>query len=220
MVRRPFSTFTLLIAGALFAVPALAHPGGGGAGLGSGGPSDHPVGAAAMGHFGGSSLGPGGGPGNFGANGQADNPLAHANFGRSDIDHGDHAAQVRPAALGGGRDAHAAASANSTPAVLDNAKLEAALTRSLTRKGVTLPAGGLKSACAGFHSLGQCVAALHVAQNLDLPGGFAALKTAAIAPNSSLGKAIQQLDPSRRHVAAVTRKADREADADLDAAKG
>ena len=62
-------------------------------------------------------------------------------------------------------------------------------------------------ACDGFKNLGQCVAAAHVAKNLDIPGGFTALKDMmlGISPNGtstatskpmSLGKAIQALDPN------------------------
>src|SRR6266849_6514315 len=40
----------------------------------------------------------------------------------------------------------------------------------------TLTGQDAQTACGGFKNLGQCVAAAHVAKNLDLPGGFAALK--------------------------------------------
>jgi hypothetical protein len=33
-----------------------------------------------------------------------------------------------------------------------------------------------KIACSGFKNLGQCIASMHVAKNLDIPGGFEPLK--------------------------------------------
>src|SRR6266853_4509281 len=66
----------------------------------------------------------------------------------------------------------------------------------------------LKTDASAFKNFGQFVAAAHVAKNLDIPGGFAALmcdmtnKTAVGATSTctnttkmSLGKAIQTLDP-------------------------
>ncbi len=54
-----------------------------------------------------------------------------------------------------------------------------------------------QAACNGFKNLGQCVAAAHVAKNLDIPGGFDALKAKMTGAGSvSLGKAIQQLSPN------------------------
>lgn len=53
-----------------------------------------------------------------------------------------------------------------------------------------------QSACDGFKNLGQCVAAAHVARNLDIPGGFDALKAKVTGTDAvSLGKAIEQLSP-------------------------
>ena len=59
----------------------------------------------------------------------------------------------------------------------------------------TLTGEDATSACNGFKNLGQCVAAAHVAKNLDIPGGFDALK-AKTTGTVSLGKAIEQLAPS------------------------
>ena len=81
------------------------------------------------------------------------------------------------------------------------------------------------SACQGFKNLGQCVAAAHVAKNLEIPGGFTALKDkmlgisasgSATTPSKpmSLGKAIQTLDPSA-NVKAETKKAKQQADQDV-----
>src|SRR5215471_14636748 len=86
-----------------------------------------------------------------------------------------------------------------TQKLTDNTKLADKISK-LTGMSAT-------SACQGFKNLGQCVAAAHVAKNLDIPGGFTALKDKmlGISPNGtstatskpmSLGKAIQALDPN------------------------
>jgi len=52
------------------------------------------------------------------------------------------------------------------------------------------------SACNGFKNFGQCVAAAHVAKNLNIPGGFDALKAKITGVDAvSLGKAIKGLAP-------------------------
>jgi len=81
------------------------------------------------------------------------------------------------------------------------------------------------AACQGFKNLGQCVAAAHVAKNLNIPGGFTALKDKmlGLSPNGtasasskpmSLGKAIQVLDPTASTKTAVA-KAKRQANQDI-----
>jgi hypothetical protein len=63
--------------------------------------------------------------------------------------------------------------------------------------------------------MGQCVAAAHVAKNLDIPGGFDALKAKLIGSGSvGLGKAIQALAP-KADAKSEARKANRQADDDL-----
>ena len=94
-----------------------------------------------------------------------------------------------------------------------NTKLDSTLTTKLQSKNL-LPAGtDLKSACSGFRNLGQCVAAIHVSHNLNIP--FACLKAdmtgqtgqasatgsncptvARSTSKLSLGKSIQALAPS------------------------
>ncbi len=70
-------------------------------------------------------------------------------------------------------------------------------------------------ACQGFKNLGQCVAAAHVAKNLDIPGGFDALKAKMTGANAvSLGKAIQELDP-KADAKAEAKKGKKQADDDL-----
>lgn len=72
-----------------------------------------------------------------------------------------------------------------------------------------------QSACSGFKNLGQCVAAAHVAKNLNIPGGFDALKAKVTGTGSvSLGKAIEQLSPDS-NAKSETKKAKRQADDDM-----
>ena len=64
------------------------------------------------------------------------------------------------------------------------------------------PGTDLQAAAAGFKNLGQFVAAVHVSKNLGI--SFDQLKSAMTGnPPLSLGKAIQQLDPSANAKAAV-----------------
>ena len=70
-------------------------------------------------------------------------------------------------------------------------------------------------ACDGFKNLGQCVAAAHVAKNLDIPGGFDALKAKVTGSGGvSLGKAIEQLSP-QANAKAEAKKANKQASDDL-----
>jgi len=120
------------------------------------------------------------------------------------------------------------ASSNSSPDVLTkNSKLDSTLTTKLQSKGL-LPAGtDLKTACSGFRNLGQCMAAIHVSHNRDIP--FACLKadaTGTAAPTGStcpagtgskklsLGKSIQSLDPNA-DAKVEAKKATKQADDDI-----
>jgi peptidyl-tRNA hydrolase len=89
----------------------------------------------------------------------------------------------------------------------DNTKLAAKL-QSL------LPAGtNLQTASQGFKNLGQFVAAVHVAHNLGIP--FDTLRAKIIGPpKESLGKAIQQLQPTANSKA-ETKKATDQAKEDM-----
>lgn len=79
----------------------------------------------------------------------------------------------------------------------------------------TLTGEDATSACNGFKNLGQCVAAAHVAKNLDIPGGFDALKSKTAGSGAiSLGKAIQQLAPSA-NAKSEAKKANKQAEQDL-----
>jgi hypothetical protein len=71
------------------------------------------------------------------------------------------------------------------------------------------------TACSGFKNLGHCVAAAHVAKNLNIPGGFDALKAKMTGKGSvSLGKAIQELAPNA-DAKAESKKANKQAEQDV-----
>jgi len=79
----------------------------------------------------------------------------------------------------------------------------------------TLTGEDATSACGGFKNLGQCVAAAHVAKNLDIPGGFDALKAKTTGTGAvSLGKAIEQLAPTV-NAKSEAKKANKQAEQDL-----
>ena len=79
----------------------------------------------------------------------------------------------------------------------------------------TLTGEDATSACNGFKNLGQCVATAHVAKNLDIPGGFDALKAKTTGTGAvSLGKAIEQLAPSA-NAKSEAKKANKQAEQDL-----
>lgn len=84
-----------------------------------------------------------------------------------------------------------------------------------------LPAGtNLQTAATGFKNLGQFVAAVHVAHNLNIP--FDQLKTLMTGPNhDSLGRAIEALKPNLNHatVKSDVKTADKQARQDLEAAE-
>lgn len=181
----PAAVLTVLV----LAVPAQAQRGGPPAGVGHG-----------MGAGGGIGMGPAGMPG-------IEVPVhgsARGNTGWSD------------GTMPGQSTLHRSAAEAHVSVLERNQRLDTSLRAALTRSGVTVPPEGLKQSCQGFGTLGQCVAALHVAQNTGLPGGFAALKGAMTTGSKlSLGKAIQQLDPSV-DAKAELRKANRQASAELD----
>lgn len=120
---------------------------------------------------------------------------------------------------------------NSSPdSVLSrNSKLDGKLTSLFHKQGL-LPAGtDLKTACSGFKTLGQCIAALHVSKNLDIP--FACLQadvsgkapamgttcpTGTGSSKMSLGKAISLSKPSA-NAKAEAKKAIHQASEDMEA---
>jgi hypothetical protein len=79
----------------------------------------------------------------------------------------------------------------------------------------TLTGQDAQTACNGFKNLGQCVAAAHVAKNLDIPGGFDALKAKVTGSGAeSLGKAIKGFAPNA-DAKAEEKKANKQASDDL-----
>jgi len=79
----------------------------------------------------------------------------------------------------------------------------------------TLTGQDAQAACDGFKNLGQCVAAAHVAKNLDIPGGFDALKAKMTGATAvSLGKAIEALAPNA-NAKSETKKANKQASDDM-----
>ena len=98
-----------------------------------------------------------------------------------------------------------------------NTKLDSSLTSALSKSGVTIPGGNLQTACSGFKNLGQCVAALHVSKNLGIP--FTDLQSKMTGSGSmNLGKAIQASGAANVNSKAEAKKANKQANADLDAA--
>ena len=99
--------------------------------------------------------------------------------------------------------------AHSAPAdVLSHNKTIAGKIKALTGEDAT-------TVCNGFKNLGQCVAAAHVAKNLDIPGGFDALRAKMTGSGPvSLGKAIQELSPNA-DAKAEAKKANKQASDDM-----
>ncbi len=130
---------------------------------------------------------------------------AGTNMSHKPIDHGKPATTVKPM------------SGKSTPTALsDDSKLA-------TNLKPLLPANTtFTQACDGFRNLGQCVAALHVSNNLNIDFtdlktkmlGTAATSTTEAVPGMSLGKAIQTFAPNA-DAAAEAKKANQQAKGDL-----
>jgi len=101
-------------------------------------------------------------------------------------------------------------SASSPTTVLTrNTKLDTHLTSQLQTKGLLPKGTDLKDACVGFKNLGQCIAAIHVSHNLNVPFACLSADVTGTAPASgsscpsgtgknkmSLGKSIQTLSPN------------------------
>jgi hypothetical protein len=102
--------------------------------------------------------------------------------------------------------------------VLDNPKLATSLSNALSKSGVTIPGGNLQTACGGFKTLGQCVAALHVSQNLSI--SFTDLKNKMTGSGSEkLGTAIKDLGGPNVDAKKEAKKANKQADEDLHTAE-
>ncbi len=112
---------------------------------------------------------------------------------------------------------HPSAGSQSPGTALNNPKLDSSLTSALGKSGISVPGGNLQSACAGFKNLGQCVAAMHVAKNLNL--NFSDLQSQMTGANSvNLGKAIQGLGGPNVNAKSEAKKANKQANQDLNSA--
>jgi len=148
--------------------------------------------------------------------------------------HGGGAGGSHGPAMSGGTDhgnangsGKGAAASSPTELLTDKPKFDSKLTSKLQAKGL-LPTGtDLKDACSGFKNLGQCIAAIHVSHNHDIP--FACLKahmtgtppaTGTACPagtgssKMSLGKSIQALSP-KTDAKEATKTAQKQSDADI-----
>jgi hypothetical protein len=124
----------------------------------------------------------------------------------------------RPAGSSSMEMEHQSPGSQSPSKVLDNGKLNTSLTNALAKSGITVPGGDLKSACSGFKNLGQCIAAMHVAKNLNL--SFSDLQTKMNGSNKeSLGKAIQDLGGPNVNPKSESKKANKQAREDINAAE-
>ena len=151
--------------------------------------------AYGQGRSGGHPSGPPSGAGSMGAGsmGAGSMGASHEN------DHASMGSTSRPSELG-----------KQSPNVLStNTQLSSRL-RKLAPAGTSL-----QDACKGFKNLGQCVAALHVANNLNI--SFDDLKTRMTGDKSeSLGKAIHDIKPDA-NAKAEAKKAQKQANQDLSA---
>jgi hypothetical protein len=115
---------------------------------------------------------------------------------------GDRGNSGQPGSTGSGMNAK-----SPTDLLTQNTKLSSNLEK-LLPQGMTA-----QQACAGFKNLGQCVSAIHVSHNLDIP--FADLKAKLTGSGSeSLGKAIGDLKPSA-DAKAESKKAVKQANEDI-----
>ncbi len=98
--------------------------------------------------------------------------------------------------------------------VLSNQRLDSSLTNALGKSGISIPGGNLQTACAGFKNLGRCVAAMHVAKNLNLK--FSDLQSKMTGSNAvSLGKAVQELGGPTVNARSESKKANKQAKQDI-----
>ena len=113
---------------------------------------------------------------------------------------------------------HSSIGSQSPNSVLGNSKLNTSLTNALEKSGVSVPGGDLKTACSGFKNLGQCVAAMHVATNQNLSFSDFQNKMTGSSPEG-LGRAIQDLGGPNVNAKSEAKKANKQANWDLNAAE-
>lgn len=107
------------------------------------------------------------------------------------------------AAAGGGVAVQGALPSVKTAPLLPDRRSAVALGQALTAGGVPLPADGLDAACAGMPTLYRCVAALHLAHNLKIEGGFdAAHEMLAYDREASLSDVARAFAPEADPMAA------------------
>jgi hypothetical protein len=124
----------------------------------------------------------------------------------------------RPGEAGSTGMGHSSVASQSPSSVLNNSKLNTSLTNALAKSGISVPGGDLKTACSGFKTLGQCVAALHVAKNLNLL--FSDLQSRMTGTKrESLGKAIQDLGGPNVNAKSEAKRDNKQARQDLNAAQ-
>lgn len=117
----------------------------------------------------------------------------------------------QPGTMGGPADTTSRPSTSSREspdkALSQNAQLDRKL-QSMLPQGTTP-----QEACSGFKTVGECVAAIHVSHNLDIP--FNDLKTKMTgSSHEKLGKAIQDLKPTA-NAKAEEKKARQQTEEDL-----
>ena len=134
--------------------------------------------------------------------------LAQRGHGGTPAGHGPSAANSNGGAPGANAMNHRGMSHASPSTVLSHNTAIAGKIKALTNEDAA-------TACKGFKSLGQCMAAAHVAKNLNIPGGFDALKAKVTGTGAmSLGKAIEALEPSANAKSEV-KKANKQASDDM-----
>ena len=133
---------------------------------------------------------------------------SHPSPGGPPTGHGTGNSSGASASHEGGSAAHTDMSHGTPSDVLSHNTAIAGKIQALTGKDA-------QTACNGFKNIGQCVAAAHVAKNLDIPGGFDALKTKITGTGAvSLGKAIKGFAPDA-DAKAEAKKANKQASDDL-----
>jgi hypothetical protein len=123
----------------------------------------------------------------------------------------------RPSGVGSGAEHGPGNGATATHTDMSHASPSDVLSHNTAIAGKiqTLTGQDAQAACSGFKNLGQCVAAAHVAKNLEIPGGFDALKAKVTGSGSvNLGKAIEELSP-QTNGKAEAKRANKQASDDL-----
>ena len=128
---------------------------------------------------------------------------------------------------------HSNSNSSSTSIFPSSAKVTSKLSSNLASKGLIPSGTSLSTYCQGFRNRGQCIAAIHVAHNLKLnfaclahdatgqsnsAWGTVAGNCPSVSGRSSLGKAVQAIDP-RTDSGTQIKKAKKQADHDLNDAQ-